>query len=90
MRILSHTIHLGCLWWYFRAIIANWCLGLLLLISINHIINDKNGKNLIILKHHVLMLEHLWIFFLVVEINRFESLRTWDGIIQKFTLTVAI
>lgn len=62
----------------------------MLLICIDHIINDKDGKDLIILEDDILMLEHLWIFFLVVEIDRFESLRTWDWIIQKLILAVAV
>lgn len=90
MGILSHTVHLSWLSWYFRAIITDGCLGLLLLIRIDHIINDKDGKNLIILKDDILMLEHLWIFFLVVEIDRFEALRTWDRIIQKLILAVTV
>lgn len=90
MGILSHTVHLGCLRWYFRAIVANGCLGLLFLIRIDYIINDIDGKDLIILEDDILMLEHLWIFFLVVEIDGFEALRTWDWIIQKLVLAVAV
>lgn len=90
MGIFSNTVNL-C--WFRRdlsAIITKRSLGLLLLVCIDHIVNDVDGKHLIVLEDHVLMLEDLRVLLLIVEINRFESIRTWHRIVNELALVIAV
>jgi hypothetical protein len=90
MSILGYTIKLSSFWRNFSTIITNWSLCLLFFICINHIIDNIDGKNLIVFKNNVLMLEHLWIFFFIVKIDRLEAIRTLNGSVYKLTFVVTV
>ena len=90
MSIFSNAVYFR---WFRRClctIIAKRSLRLLLLVCIDHIVNDIDGKDLIVLENHVLMLEDLWVLLFIIEIDRFKSIGTWDGIIKKFALVIAV
>lgn len=72
------------------AIFTERSLGLLLFVSIDDIVDDKDGQNLIVFEDDILMLEHLRILFLIVEVNRFESLRAGNGLVDELVLAVAV
>ena len=69
MCIFSETVEFSRVRWNFGAVIAKRGFGLLFFVCVNHIVNDINGKHLIVLKDNVLMLEYLWILVLVVQVN---------------------
>lgn len=90
MCIFSHTIKFSWFWRNLCAIIANRSLWLLFFIRINHIINDIDGQNLIIFENDILMFKNLWVFLLIIEIDRFKTIWTRYGIVDKLILIVAI
>jgi hypothetical protein len=90
MSIFGNAVNLGWFRRNFSAIITERRLWLLLLVSIHHIVDDVDGKNLIVLEDHVLMLEDLGVLLFIVEIDRFKSIRTWNRIVKEFSLVVAV
>ena len=90
MSILGNTIPFCILWRYFIAILAKRSFTLLFFLSIYNVINNIDWKNLVIFKYDILMSENLRIFILIVEINRLESLRTCDWLINKLIFTITI
>lgn len=69
MGVLSDTI-IFCI---FRrnlvTIFTKRSFRLLLFLSVNHIINNINGKNLVIFENNILMLKYLWVFVFIVKID---------------------
>ena len=90
MCIFSNAIEFCRLWRYFRAILADRCLRLLLLVGIYHVINDIDWQNLIIFVDDVLMLEHLWIFIFIIEVDGLKTIGARDGIINETIFAVAV
>lgn len=90
MCIFSNAIEFCRLRGYFRAILTDRCLRLLLLVGIYHVINDIDGQNLVIFIDDVLMLEHLWIFIFIIEVDGFKAIRARDGIIYEAIFAVAV
>ena len=90
MGILSNAIPLSIIRWYFITVFTQWCLALLLLFSINDIVDDINREDLIIFKDNILMPKNLRIFLLVIEIDRLKSLRAIYILINKLIFPIAI
>lgn len=88
--VLCHTIDLSRFWWNFSAVITEGSFGLLFFIGVYYVVYDVDGEDLVILENHVLVLEHLRVFFLVVEIDRLEAFGAIDGLIDEFALAVAV
>lgn len=69
VSIFSEAVKLGRVGWNLGTVIAKRGFRLLFFVCVNHIINDINGKHLVIFKYDVLMLKDLWILVLVVQVN---------------------
>lgn len=90
VRTFSQTPHFCRLRWGFIAVLAERELGLLFLGSINIEINEINRQNLMILEHHIIMLENLRILLFIVEINRFKSFLAFDRLRKEFRCLIAV
>jgi hypothetical protein len=90
MGIFGNTVDLCRLRRNFSAIIAKRSLRLLFFVCIDHVVDDVDGKHLIILEDHVLMLEDLRVLLFIVEIDGFKSIGAWDRIVNKFAFIIAV
>jgi hypothetical protein len=90
VSIFCDAVELSRLRRYFGTILAHRGLGLLFLKGIDHVVDDIDGQDLIIFKHHILMFKDLRVLVLIVKINRFKSFGAWDWIIYELIFTVAV
>lgn len=90
MGILGDAVPLGVIGGYFVAVLAEGGLALLLLLGVDHIVDDVGGEDLVVLEDHVLVPEDLGVFLLVVEVDGLKALGAGDGVVDELVLPVAV
>lgn len=90
MGVLCDAVVLGIFRRIFVAVLAERCFGLLFFFSVNNVVDNVDGKDLIVLEDDILMLEDLRVLVLVVEIDGLETFGAGDGLVDELILAIAV